>query len=433
MPDPAMNWPKPPVRYLIVGIESGVAWPAAETKIEFRGVELTLRPESEDRAPTVLVSYSDPVTHDSMLRIVHEFLSSWAWVEGAKLEVGLISGGGSPHHVGKMRPASMITRELDFPYLPDPSDPKARLALAFYREALNLDNISYKFLGFFKILNITNSTGSAQKDWIRQAIPALHDSSAQQRIAELSNSGVDVAEYLYTSGRCAVAHAFANPLVNPEEPEDLRRLYQDLPVIKALAEYLIEKDLGIKSRRTVWKEHLYELEGFRSLFGSDLVQRIKNKEKLVPEDLPRIPRLTLGIYKQQSYRAFSSMDVRILEIENGCVWIEAVAAGGLSGIIIGLNFAQERLLFDPEQNVFILNRQDVVTGENIIDQLSLIKALVCNGQLEVWNAEDSTLLGRTDPCIPVNIDSGRTISTLDHKIQHIQEEIAWHQYFATKK
>ncbi|MGH9022969.1 MAG: methylamine utilization protein MauJ, partial [Acidimicrobiia bacterium] len=64
---------------------------------------------------------------------------------------------------------------------------------------------------------------------------------------------------MYAAGRSAVAHANADPVVDPDHPEDTLRLQRDLPLIKALAAFAIEHDLGVKSQGTVWREHLYEL------------------------------------------------------------------------------------------------------------------------------------------------------------------------------
>jgi len=50
---------------------------------------------------------------------------------------------------------------------------------------------------------------------------------------------------LYASGRCAVAHAFNDPVVDPDDPKDVFRLSADMPVAKALAEHLIEHEYRI--------------------------------------------------------------------------------------------------------------------------------------------------------------------------------------------
>lgn len=136
-------------------------------------------------------------------------------------------------------------------YLPESNDPNALLALALYREALNVNSVPYKFLGFYKILNI-GKKGPAQIDWINQTIDHLLDSEASSRIITLKTNEPDVGKYLYASGRCSVAHAYdEHQSVNPDDPIELKRLSEDLPVIKALAEYFIEHELGIKSQKTV--------------------------------------------------------------------------------------------------------------------------------------------------------------------------------------
>jgi hypothetical protein len=52
--------------------------------------------------------------------------------------------------------------------------------------------------------------------------------------------------------------------VDPDDPQDTERLARDLPLMKAVAEYAIEHELGVRSMRTIWREHLYELAGFRT-------------------------------------------------------------------------------------------------------------------------------------------------------------------------
>jgi hypothetical protein len=162
----------------------------------------------------------------------------------------LITGGSHPINVGKGT-GRMINPTLRADYLPSSDDPKVKLALAFYREALGVNSIPYQFLGFFKIINILFQTGSEQEGWIRRTLPKLTDHLALPRIEVLRRQHTDIPKYLYGSGRCAVAHAFAEPLVNPENPRDSERLVLDLPLVKALAAYLIEHEFGIKSIQTV--------------------------------------------------------------------------------------------------------------------------------------------------------------------------------------
>jgi hypothetical protein len=126
-------------------------------------------------------------------------------------------------------------------------DENARIALALYREAGSVRGTPYEFLGYFKVINTRYSSGSDQVAWINRTIPLLYDKDANRRVSELSASESDVGRYLYASGRCAVAHAFNDPVVDPDDPEDTFRLSADMPVAKALAEYLIEHEYAVRS------------------------------------------------------------------------------------------------------------------------------------------------------------------------------------------
>ena len=123
--------------------------------------------------------------------------------------------------------------------------PKATTCRSLYREAMSVNSVPYKFLGFFKIINIRYKDGPAQKAWIKATLPLLTESYLKDRLLSLSNAESDVAEYLYESGRCAVAHAYTDPLIDPDDLTHLRRLSEGLEVVQALAEYLIKYELNV--------------------------------------------------------------------------------------------------------------------------------------------------------------------------------------------
>jgi hypothetical protein len=80
---------------------------------------------------------------------------------------------------------------------------------------------------------------------IRSTLPKLTEHRAIARRDALQASVPDVAQYLYKDGRCAVAHANAGKIVDPDDMTDLRRLAEDIDVIKALAEHLISTEFGV--------------------------------------------------------------------------------------------------------------------------------------------------------------------------------------------
>lgn len=411
--------------WLVVGVENGVFWATEETNNSFRGRELTLRPETDKWSPDVITKYGPPGTYEEALRTVRQFLSSVAWVlQGRLREIG-ITGGSHPIHIGLGRSSGLAHVRLLNPhfrldYLPDPVDPRARLALALYREALGLNSDAYQFLGFFKILNILHDKGTDHGKWINKAVDLLTDHRAKSRVEELRRTVSDIGDYLWRSGRCAVAHAYSEPLVDPEDPDDLDRLQKDLPLIKALGEHLIEYELGVKSSHTIYREHLHELEGFRVLLGSEMVAKLKAGESVPVETIVDLPKVSIRMRDVAPLHAFEIMTPQLIVVENGCLIVDCLSGNRQVCFRVGLNFAEERLQFDPERGILIADDGTARAFRNVVDHMRLLKALIQNGQLEIWNAETNCLLGRTDACIPVNIDPSTSVQNLDQQIERFE-------------
>lgn len=408
--------------WLVVGLDSGVFWPTTETSVSYSGHQILLRPETEQLAPTVVLAYEPPMTFDDALLLLRQFLSSLAWVEGRHLRETMTTGGSHPIGVGKGPGARLINPHFRVDYLPDPPDPKARLALGLYREALNVNSIAYEFLGFFKIINVIYQGWHDQVAWINRTVDLLDNHSAKSRLAVLKKEGKDIGEYLYVSGRCAVAHAFAEPLVNPEDPSDTRRLTDDLPLIKTLAEYLIEHELGIQSQRTIWQEHLYELEGFRALLGPSVAAYLKNKNEVLLQDIPNFPPVSIRLRDHDHFPAFEKLRPQVLEATAGQLVILCNSADKCVRALLSLNFSEERLEFDPDQGVEIRDDGSSRAVRDQLDRITFIKGLCANAQIEVWDADHESLLGRCDPFIPVNIDLDDTLDNLDRLIKELEAE-----------
>ena len=149
--------------WIVVGVDSLVAWPVTNTDIEFRGHKLTLRPGSKELVPSIAFKHQDSLSLDEALLIVSHFLSSLAWVERTAVREQGVMGGSHPIQIGWPAKCNVITHNFRYDYLPDPADPRSRLALAIYREALGLNSVAYSFLGFFK-----SSIFSGRKDMNRK-------------------------------------------------------------------------------------------------------------------------------------------------------------------------------------------------------------------------------------------------------------------------
>lgn len=230
--------------WMNLGVSGQCGWPDSQIEVNFGSQKLILMPQTNKTSASVhIVTHSDDQLDE--MTTVNRFLSvvAWAYKDALHNDYGW-SGNVAPCPVPKQNLARSINHHFLNIWSPL-ADSKQRLALALYREALSLNSLPYQFLGFFKVINILHKNGPAQKAWIKETLPKLTDSSIQERLVALAKIEPDVSGYLYESGRCAVAHAFADPLIDPDDLTHLRRLSADIGVIRALAEYFIKYELKV--------------------------------------------------------------------------------------------------------------------------------------------------------------------------------------------
>ena len=118
---------------------------------------------------------------------------------------------------------------------------KRWLALALFKEGVNSRSVFYRFLNFWKIIELTVRDKDPRWAWINAKTPRL--GLHRERIQEIIKSNPNVAEYLDYSGRCAIAHVFRDPIINPDDNDDYIRISQDVRVVEDLARTAIEEFL----------------------------------------------------------------------------------------------------------------------------------------------------------------------------------------------
>lgn len=230
--------------WMNLGVSGQCGWPTKRTEVAFGTVQFVLLPRTKENSASIHLEVSR-MEHLAAMTTVNRFLSvaSWAYKEPLQNHYGW-SGNPVPVPVPSENLALSINDAFLIRWNPLP-EPKQRLALALYREALTLNSIPYRFLGFFKIINILHKQGPAQVAWIKVTLPKLNMPHIKARMAQITASEPDVAKYLYESGRCAVAHAFADPLVDPDDLTHLHRLSADEDIVRCLAEFLIVHELNV--------------------------------------------------------------------------------------------------------------------------------------------------------------------------------------------
>ncbi len=398
----------------VANLRQAIGWPEHKIIIWFRKIPLLLLPETADQYPAVAVLYKGISEKDAQESVV-QFLSSLCWAQGGPIAIESWTGGSRPFRMGKSQGVRFINKSFRIDYLPDPLDQTTRMALAFYREARTLNHPAYAFLNYFRVINLKYTTGPKQKAWISKNLPLLKDHEAQKRLAEIQKTGEDVAKYLYHSCRCAIAHASIQEVtINPESFTDIRRLSTDLPLIKNLAETLIENELGVKRPTTVHKEHLYQLAGFKEVLGKQPVEDLKIKGE-IPTNFPI--ELSVRLWGRERQDVFERMNVVELSAVPGKLQVlcAPIDYDGMRLLIV-LNFNEEKMLFHPQQSISIDDDQSVVAAQVNLQAAKFLREYWINGIIEIWDRQKDQCLGYADAFVPVNIDLARTLENFDKNI-----------------
>ncbi|MBI3590512.1 MAG: hypothetical protein HY094_03925 [Candidatus Melainabacteria bacterium] len=418
----------------VTGIEGDLSsWPRCEHTITFKGVELLLRPETSDHSASVVIKLNKEIDSKKALEITRGFLSALSWIERINIKDTITTGGSSPIYVGNSKKFDFRVYSLGIfeeEFLPEVSNKQQKLALALYREAQYLNSIFYQFLSFYKIINVLYKRDKDQINWINQAVKkiergnTIRTSEGVDRIIELERGGKDIGKYLYVSCRCAVAHANPKNNMNPESLEDEQKLQNDMPIIKRLAEYFIENELGIKSEYTLRNEHLYELDGFRKIFGGILVAKLKSEKHVSIRSFLGIPNLSIRFRREKQLNAFRDLNTEIFKINNGVVTLKCTPISKVFIALIKLDFVNEGLVFNPMENMLFKRGDSIDLLTYKIDWYEFSKGFYCNRQLEIYDSSGKRM-SRTGGFVPENIDINGTFKIWDDKVDYIKSQLAY--------
>lgn len=405
--------------WVVCGISGEVLWPETAQEISFRGYRLVLipgevaqqNPQFGNMYPRVAFDLPGGMSFEDGQRIISSFLSAVAWVRRVPLVAEQWAGGNHPMKIGGQRATTRTDPRFQVDDIPQVDDPQVLLALAFYREGLSLNNVAYQCLSFFKVLNLVLGNGKKfQIPWMdaNYEAAAAETFGLQDWVQRMGIDGVNqtVGQYLYGSNRCAVAHADMDPVVDPDDPVDRLRLHQDLPMVRAMAEYLIETTLGVKSSRTIYSEHLYELAGFKALLGPDLIARIVAEPEVELDAFPGLPPLSVRQTFDRPYLGLEGMAANVIDCADGVVALYLVSPDTPTSVLVALDFREERLYFDLERGITSDDDGTLVSAQAALARIHFVHRYIGNGALEIWSGANR--LSRCDPYLPHNIDPNGT-------------------------
>lgn len=404
--------------WLLANVDQSIGWPQKKVMVIYQSRKVLLLPASKTvHAAAAVITKAHTLKEGKIFLM--QFLSALAYAEQGKIDIvqwtNSSTQGALTKHLrlplAKQRGmTSLFFRPTE---LPNPGDPKARQALAFFREGLSLNHAGYSFLSYYKIINMKYPDGSKQKKWIRQNIPALENlHHLKTRMNDLKQKHSDPAAYIYHECRCAVAHAsMEETTFDPESIEDEIRFYEMRPIAHALAKLIIEKEFGVKAKFTILGEHLYELEGFHSLIGEKISAQLKVGQTLPFSDIHLNTKISLRVWNKRKFRAFENLTPTVVNNANGVVILNLTRDGRVF-IPLALDFPNERLLFEPMTGSAFSDDGSKNAASQFADAYRFYGEMIANGVLEVWDATNNKVLGRLLEYLPVNIMPEQTRQNL---------------------
>ncbi len=144
------------------------------------------------------------------------------------------------------------------------TDNKAR-ALSFFREAKAANSLYYKFLCYWKILEICGENVgkwdiNKTKNWINKTIKSNKWILKRAHFEEEMLGNESIGEYLYKTCRIAIAHAMLSTRKNelkPDSGESLKKVNVANWIIVPLVDIFMKKDLGIQFLREDTGNYLF--------------------------------------------------------------------------------------------------------------------------------------------------------------------------------
>ena len=391
--------------WIVANIEPSMPWPAEPEEIIYDGHQYWIIPVTLDCYPGI-AAQADGISQDELQCKILRLLSMISWVETSGAILEGFTGGSFPLSAGRSERGGYIIRQkFDFTYLPVATNDRAKLALALMREGRGLNHPAYSFLAFYRVLEVAVGNGDKRKKWMPDALRRIDDHRAKEAMSEIGADSLEnLARYLFESGRCAIAHATGETIIDPDKPSDSQRLSRELPIIEKLAEMAIEEELAVKTTRTVYREHHYELQGFKAILGDDLVNRLMRGEQIQSEERVNLPKqISVRLRGMAPFEPFENLVPVHLSQEGTKLLIMFAREDRLLLFKFRLNFPEERLEFDIFDGMYRIPDDGSSIFANVqAEALEFRKSYLLNGCLEIIDSETGEEISRKDAFLPIN-------------------------------
>lgn len=193
---------------------------------------------------------------DRVGNIAFKFLSSLGWEHNIGIESVVAGGMGWRKESGGL---TRVRRTFLYPRhfhnlimspinsLPKIDNDFQSIALSLYREARNASSPYYRFLCFWKILELPYKKGHKPKEWIDRTM-ANNTWILKEYFRKENPTTISLGEYLWKSCRCAIAHVWSGKKpINPDRIDDISRITIGARILEELVRIFIKKELKLDS------------------------------------------------------------------------------------------------------------------------------------------------------------------------------------------
>lgn len=394
-----------PGDWSLINIEPRMAWPISPQSFSFEDHEIWIIPITEDAYPGLAVR-NPCVGREDAYAMLYRALSVISWMKDAGANV-VSKGGGSPlfpSYGSEDRRAMILPDPFDLTDFPELQCENAKLALALLREGRGLRHPAYSFVSFYRVIERAIPQGKERGPWMTDAITRLSSHRAKEALASLrEHFDGDVGKHLRESGRGAAVHAVKEPIANPDNPADYLRLSNELPIIEELAVLAVSDHFGLQTSHQIWSDHLYELRGWKAIFGKELVDSILRGDEISPNQTVDLPEINARFRLSDPFGPFERMQPIGWSVHAGKGEVQYRSRDGYVQMNLLLDFRDERLVLNHRYGLQWHDDGSAEAAQTGRILAEFNQAHLLNGELQIWESESRSLIAKCDAFIPVNV------------------------------
>lgn len=154
---------------------------------------------------------------------------------------------------------------------------------------------------------------------------------------------------------------------------------------------------------TVYRHHLYELAGFKAVFGPEVVNDLIDGNSLLEGRTLLIPSIDMRLQGHPPHAPLSGLVTTDVGQNGTKLALEFMAPSDAVQIRFTLDFAQEELMFDVFNDLKVSDTGTAEGAEAVAEVRRFFLEYMANGRLQVFDSETGQLLSRKAAFIPINI------------------------------